>query len=222
MRSNVLLFPIIALVRSYIEQLTRALPGLDNVRTRQPRQKSRLMEYAAVPSPDSPTTEVPLDEEKKGASSPLDKLDEHIEPKKQNAFDSLLARQLERSEQHPISGDWYEPRNLSIIVRHKAVPWVLHKLTYGMNYDIHAAQAGTAGTAEGDRMARVYAAAKQYPNDVEHSFSFIQVLSACTASFAHGANDVSNAIAPWTVIYSIWKNGCVRSYLLASRVQENR
>lgn len=38
-------------------------------------------------------------------------------------------------------------------------------------------------------MAAVYAAAKQYPNEVEHTYSFVQVLTACTASFAHGAND---------------------------------
>ena len=155
----------------------KASLALANVRMRCFRGKCKLITIAAVPSPDSPTTEVPLDEEKKGEISPLDKLEQETVPKKQNAFDSLLARQLERSEQHPISGDWYEPKNFAIIMRHKAVPWILHKLTFGMNYDIHAAQAGIAGTAEGDRMARVYAAAKQYPNDVEHSYSFVQVRS---------------------------------------------
>lgn len=39
-------------------------------------------------------------------------------------------------------------------------------------------------------MQSVYENAKQFPNEVEHSYSFIQVLTACTASFAHGANDL--------------------------------
>jgi sodium-dependent phosphate transporter len=56
-------------------------------------------------------------------------------------------------------------------------------------------------------MAEIYSRAKQYPNEVEHLFSFVQVLTACTASFAHGANDVSNAIGPYAVIYSVWSTG---------------
>ena len=66
-------------------------------------------------------------------------------------------------------------------------------LLYGMYYDIHAAQIGIEGTPEGARMARVYSHATQYPNEVEHTYSFIQIITACTASFAHGANDIGNA-----------------------------
>jgi solute carrier family 20 (sodium-dependent phosphate transporter) len=43
-------------------------------------------------------------------------------------------------------------------------------------------------------MKRVYAAAKKYPNEVEHTYSFVQILTACTASFAHGANDIGNSV----------------------------
>ena len=67
---------------------------------------------------------------------------------------------------------------------------------YGMHYDIYAAQTGIEGTPEGARMARVYAAAEKYPNEVEHTYSFIQILTACTASFAHGANDIGNSVGP--------------------------
>lgn len=129
------------------------------------------------------------------------------EPKKP----SILERQIEALDRHPLQeGDWYSPRNLRIIFRYRAVPFIIKTLTYGTSYDIHAAQSGEAGTVEGDRMRAVYAAAKQYPNEVEHSYSFVQVLTACTASFAHGANDISNAVGPWAVIYQAWHTGVVQ------------
>ena len=78
---------------------------------------------------------------------------------------------------------------------------------YGSHYDIHAAQSGISGTPEGDRMERVYSYAKKYPDEVEHTYSFIQIITACTASFAHGSNDIGNSVGPFAVIYSAWKTG---------------
>lgn len=91
--------------------------------------------------------------------------------------------------------------------RYKAFPFIKKALTHGTSIDIHAEQAGPVGSLESRRMADVYSRAKQYPNEVEHLFSFVQVLTACTASFAHGANDVSNAIGPYAVIYNVWSTG---------------
>lgn len=104
------------------------------------------------------------------------------------------------------AGQIYELHNIKIIF--KRIPAMITVgALYGLHYDIHAAQTGIAGTPEGDRMQRVYANAKKYPNEVEHTYSFVQILTACTASFAHGANDIGNSVGPWAVIFSAWSTG---------------
>jgi sodium-dependent phosphate transporter len=97
----------------------------------------------------------------------------------------------EKSEEEPrlapletkpkIEGSWILPKNLLIIV--KRIPSIL---THGVNVDVHAMQRGPAGSVAGERMRKMHALTKQYPNRTEHLFSFLQVMTACTASFAHG------------------------------------
>ncbi|EPS32719.1 hypothetical protein PDE_07679 [Penicillium oxalicum 114-2] len=104
------------------------------------------------------------------------------------------------------AGEIYEWRNAVALI--KRIPaTVVVGLLYGAHYDIHTAQSGIAGTPEGERMKRVYDAAEKYPNEVEHTYSFIQIITACTASFAHGANDIGNSVGPWAAIYSAWSTG---------------
>ena len=104
------------------------------------------------------------------------------------------------------AGELYELHNIKVLA--KRIPaMIVCGALYGLHYDIHAAQAGIAGTPEGERMRRVYAHAEKYPNEVEHTYSFVQILTACTASFAHGANDIGNSVGPWAVIYSAWSTG---------------
>jgi sodium-dependent phosphate transporter len=104
------------------------------------------------------------------------------------------------------AGQLYELHNMKIVA--KRIPaMIVCGALYGLYYDIHAAQTGIAGTPEGDRMQRVYDHAEKYPNEVEHTYSFVQILTACTASFAHGANDIGNSVGPWAVIYSAWHTG---------------
>lgn len=104
------------------------------------------------------------------------------------------------------AGSMYELHNVvAILKRIPAYPIVA--LLYGTHYDIHTAQVGIEGTPEGRRMERTYAHATKYSNEVEFLYSFVQVITACTASFAHGANDVGNAVGVWAGMYAAWRTG---------------
>lgn len=46
-----------------------------------------------------------------------------------------------------------------------------------------------------------------YDNRAEYMYSSLQILTAAAASFTHGANDVANAIAPFTTAYEVWMSG---------------
>lgn len=101
------------------------------------------------------------------------------------------------------AGSVYEKHNvLAHLRRLPAYPVIA--LMYGLHYDIHSAQVGIMGTPEGRRMERVYSHATKYPNEVEYLYSFVQIITACTASFAHGANDVGNAVGVWAGMYVAW------------------
>ncbi|CVL06969.1 hypothetical protein FPRO06_12165 [Fusarium proliferatum] len=104
------------------------------------------------------------------------------------------------------AGSIHETHNLIALV--KRIPaQIVVALLYGAHYDIHTAQMGIEATPEGRRMARVYEHAPKYPNEVEYLYSFVQVITACTASFAHGANDVGNAVGVWAGMYAAWHSG---------------
>jgi sodium-dependent phosphate transporter len=104
------------------------------------------------------------------------------------------------------AGQLYEAHNFKMLLKRLPAQMVCGAL-YGLHYDIHAAQSGVHGTPDGERMSRVYEHADKYPNEVEHTYSFVQILTACTASFAHGANDIGNSVGPWAVIYAAWSTG---------------
>ncbi len=44
---------------------------------------------------------------------------------------------------------------------------------------------------------------------VENIFVYLQILSACFIAFAHGANDVANAIGPVSAVLDVIKNGAI-------------
>ncbi|ORX42665.1 phosphate transporter [Piromyces finnis] len=58
-----------------------------------------------------------------------------------------------------------------------------------------------------DELKGMHDAAIRYDDDTEKLYSFLQIFTASFASFAHGSNDVANAVGPLTTIYYIWHTG---------------
>jgi sodium-dependent phosphate transporter len=50
-----------------------------------------------------------------------------------------------------------------------------------------------------------------YDPRIEYSFGYLQIFTSICTSFAHGANDVSNAVGPLAAIWHIYQTGSVSS-----------
>ncbi|ODO08395.1 solute carrier family 20 (sodium-dependent phosphate transporter) [Cryptococcus wingfieldii CBS 7118] len=109
------------------------------------------------------------------------------------------------ADEHKLEGNLLSPKNLWILFRYRLPRALLH----GTSVDIHAMQSHKGQGKQSDRMMAMYAQAAQYDNETEHLFSFMQVMTACTNSFAHGSNDLANAVGPFAAIYYVWSEGVV-------------
>ncbi|KAG7903597.1 hypothetical protein KL935_001129 [Ogataea polymorpha] len=86
--------------------------------------------------------------------------------------------------------------------------WLL--VTHGWRQDVISNQANAAGVL-GQGVQDMYSKSKFYDTKTEHVFSLLQAFTACTMSFAHGSNDISNAAGPLSSVYNIWKTNTVGS-----------
>jgi sodium-dependent phosphate transporter len=116
-----------------------------------------------------------------------------------NPVTATPAHQLSTPKRQPPPGAWYTPA--------VAFYWAKYALFHGVNQDV-VSQQSKKDFLSGD-IEKIHATGEHFDNRAEYTYSFLQVLTASTASFAHGANDVSNAIGPYTAIYFIWSTGKV-------------
>lgn len=76
-------------------------------------------------------------------------------------------------------------------------------LIHGFDQDIIRDQVQKKDVLSGD-LKRLHGKSKYYDNKIEYLFSLLQAITACTMSFAHGANDISNATGPLATVYLVW------------------
>lgn len=55
----------------------------------------------------------------------------------------------------------------------------------------------------------IHSNAEKFDPRSEEVFKFVQVFTAICDSFAHGANDVANAVGPFSTVYFVYKDGTV-------------
>jgi solute carrier family 20 (sodium-dependent phosphate transporter) len=73
-------------------------------------------------------------------------------------------------------------------------------MTYGQ--DLHE-----QSMREDENAVKLWDEAEEFDPTAEQMFTYVQVFTACLNSFAHGANDVANAIAPLSAILLIYDTG---------------
>ncbi|KXX76968.1 Phosphate-repressible phosphate permease pho-4 [Madurella mycetomatis] len=93
-------------------------------------------------------------------------------------------------------GVWYSGSVLFWYVK-----WALLR---GIDQDVVKSQNNKSALAR--NLDEVHAHAAHYDNKAEYMYSFLQVMTAATASFTHGANDIANAIGPYATVYQVWND----------------
>lgn len=83
-------------------------------------------------------------------------------------------------------------------------------VSHGFTKDVISDQVNHSGVL-GANVKDMHKKSKFYDNRLEYLFSLLQVITACTMSFSHGANDISNASGPLSTVYLVWSDKSLKA-----------
>lgn len=72
-------------------------------------------------------------------------------------------------------------------------------MIYSLTVDVHE------DVEKDEQVAAMHAGAEVFDPKAENIYKYLQVFSACCVSFAHGANDVANAVGPFAGIWHTYR-----------------
>eukprot|EP00798_Chlamydomonas_sp_ICE-L_P026808 gene26808-4402_t len=78
--------------------------------------------------------------------------------------------------------------------------FVGRQVKFGLFYDIHDVRIQTDTSKEMENNA------EHFEPHTEKVYEFLQVISAACVAFAHGSNDVANAVGPFSAIFFVYEN----------------
>ncbi|MBE3041036.1 inorganic phosphate transporter [Candidatus Bathyarchaeota archaeon] len=132
----------------------------------------------------------------------LDKDDFALPPPAQSTHSRKSSSNVRSAQQNELApprppGRWHNPR---------VIQWKLARiLLRGLEKDVVRLQK-THSVLSWD-IADMHSRAARFDNRAEGAYASLQVLTAAAASFVHGANDVSNSVAPLATAYEVWMRG---------------
>ena len=137
------------------------------------------------------------------------------DPATTKAEDGSDAASAERTAPSPLAGVQHAPPKglvgpkpegkwFSAPVLFWYVKWALLR---GVDQEVVNAQSTHSRLAS--NIEEVHAHATHFDNKTEYMYSFLQIMTAATASFTHGANDIANAIGPYATVFQIWNDGAL-------------
>lgn len=104
----------------------------------------------------------------------------------------------------------YSPEiSLALEKAKKQLLQVQNKASNSMNEQVKSMLNDIESMEENLSHPEEYEVSSQEFRVIENMFSYLQIMSACLMAFAHGANDVANAIGPLSAAILVLKNGTV-------------
>lgn len=109
-------------------------------------------------------------------------------------WDNIIARAgaVESHALGPMQATWNKLQALKEKIKKAAF--------HGLVQDVHE------NLEDDEIVVAMHQAAELFDPETEHVFKYLQVFSACCVSFAHGSNDVANAVGPFAAIWYVYNN----------------